>query len=207
MAMHADWIITPTDLMDAPKSARPAADSHRAPEYPPRNRVDAATGRAVPMGERLVEQGLLTPTQVQDVLAVQQRTGRPFGDLCERMFGLSTDIIEAVWMDQYREISNEADRDEPIGRPSVEALQLVSARQAWQFRVVPLSLRAETIRMATTASHLAQASRFCTAVLERPAVFRIVSSDELAVLLQAHFPMGLTVRHIRIGIVPGRRAA
>ncbi len=199
--MHADWSIKPA--LTSPALAHAATPGAT---FRPHNRVDGTTGRVQPMGERLVDLGLLTPSQVHEVLRAQKRSGRPFGDLCERLFGISADIIEAVWMDQYREVSGEADRDEPIGRPRAEALALISPRQAWQFRLVPLSLHGESIRVATTAPSLAQASRFCTAVLERPSILRVVASEVLAELLEAHYPMGLGVAHVRGGLQPGLAA-
>ena len=44
--------------------------------------------RGIRLGEILVENGLLTPQQVNQVLKQQKRGGRPFGVLAERMFGL-----------------------------------------------------------------------------------------------------------------------
>ncbi len=199
--MHADWSISP-DLTRVAATPDHAAGAN----FRPMHRVDGNTGRGQPMGERLVDLGLLTPEQVRAVLRAQQRSGRPFGDLCERLFGISADIIEAVWMDQYREVSGQADRDEPLGRPRADALALVSPRQAWQFRVVPLSLHGESVRVATTAPHLAQASRFCTAVLERPSMLRVVTSEVLAELLEAHYPMGLGVAQVRGGLQAGLAA-
>lgn len=152
------------------------------------------------MGERLVAMGVLTQTQVEQVLDAQRRSHRPFGDLCERMFGISTDIIEAVWCDQYRSLSTAADDGQPIGEPTPAALHLITARQAWQFRVVPLDIRGELVRYATTLHHMAHASRFSLGVLGRPATFSLVEPHALAALLTHHYPLGMDVRHVRLGI-------
>lgn len=156
--------------------------------------------RGTRMGERLVAAGILTETQVERVLEAQRRSNRPFGDLCERLYGVSAELIEAVWCDQYRELSAHADAGEPVGDPEPHALALVSARQAWQFRLVPLSLRGELLRAVTTTHHLAAATRFVAAVLGRPSQFRIVESQVLAPLLQRHYPLGMDLRHVRLGV-------
>ena len=49
------------------------------------------------LGTILVDKGILTDDQVKAVLNVQQRTGRPFGLICEQMYGIAPKTIEAAW--------------------------------------------------------------------------------------------------------------
>ncbi len=148
------------------------------------------------IGELLVAQGLLTQEEVDAVLQRQRVVGRPFGLLCEEMFGIDPDFVEGAWVDQYRALSAEFDAD--FTRPHRHALALVSARQAWQFRMVPLRFDRGTLVAATTPGHLARAIRFTTSVLGIPALFVIVDSGELAQALEVHFPLdGMDVQHVR----------
>ena len=48
------------------------------------------------LGTILVDKGILTDDQVKAVLNVQQRTGRPFGLICEQMYDIAPKTIEAA---------------------------------------------------------------------------------------------------------------
>ena len=59
----------------------------------------------VRIGTILVEQGVLTPDQVKAVLTVQERTGRPFGLICEQKYGIDPAQVEAAWASQANNFS------------------------------------------------------------------------------------------------------
>lgn len=148
------------------------------------------------LGELLVAQGILRQTEVDAVLERQEKVGRPFGVLCEEMFGIDPELIEGAWVDQYRALSVSFDADFAATNPV--ALALVSARQAWQFRIFPLRMEHGALIAATTPGHLARASRFCSGVLGIPALFVVVDTHELAAALEVHFPIdGLDVQTVR----------
>jgi hypothetical protein len=50
----------------------------------------------IQIGQLLVEQGVLTPKQVRHILEVQKVSHRPFGDLAERIYGVSAEAIDAL---------------------------------------------------------------------------------------------------------------
>ena len=54
-------------------------------------------GRALLLGEVLVEQGLLTKSDVGSILEQQRITGRPFGEIAETLCHISTEAIEEAW--------------------------------------------------------------------------------------------------------------
>lgn len=139
------------------------------------------------LGELLVAQGLLRQSEVDAILVRQAHSSRPFGVLCEEMFGLDPDIVEGAWVDQYRALSASFDADFAQVHPA--ALALVSARQAWQFRFFPLRLENGTLVAATTPGHLARAARFASGVLGIPALFVVVDTHELASALETHYPI------------------
>ncbi len=148
------------------------------------------------LGELLVAQGLLREHEVDEVLARQAQIGRPFGVLCEEMFGIDPEFIEGAWVDQYRALAASFDADFACASPA--ALALISARQAWQFRIFPLRIEHGTLTAATTPGHLARASRFASGVLGIPALFVIVDTHELAEALQTHYPIdGMGVQIVR----------
>ncbi|MSR44870.1 MAG: hypothetical protein EXS15_05885 [Phycisphaerales bacterium] len=148
------------------------------------------------LGELLVAQGLLRQSEVDAVLSRQNEIGRPFGVLCEEMFGIDPVLIEAAWVDQYRALSAAFDADFACADPA--AIALVMARQAWQFRIFPLRIEHGTLIAATTPGHLARASRFATRVIGMAALFVVVDAHELASALETHYPIdGMTVQTVR----------
>ncbi len=148
------------------------------------------------LGELLVAQGLLRQSEVDAVLARQAQVGRPFGALCEDMFGVDPELIEGAWVDQYRALSASFDADFTRVHPA--AIALISARQAWQFRIFPLRIEHGALVAATTPGHLARASRFCSSVLGLPALFVVVDTHELTDALDSHYPIdGMNVDTVR----------
>ena len=167
-----------------------------SPDRPSAAHSDARPPR---LGELLVAHGLLTARQVDAVLERQQSCDRPFGALCEEMFGVDPLLVEGAWVDQYRALSASFDAD--FARVSPAALALVNRRQAWQFRIVPLRLENGTLVLATTPANLARGARFASSVLGMPALFVVVDANELADALRTHYPIdGLGLDTVRRGI-------
>lgn len=143
--------------------------------------------RHLRLGEVLVEQGLLNESDVQAILDTQQQSAKPFGEIAESMFNISADAIEEAWACQYAH--NAPTIDPVICIPSVEACALVTARQAWQFRCLPMNLEDKTLVIATTKRHLRRALRFATRVLGRPAYFVMTTEERLCAALSVHYPL------------------
>ncbi len=143
------------------------------------------------LGQILVEGGVLTTRQVRDVLAVQESTGEPFGVLAERMFGVHPERIEEAWACQYAQMTRTVDPQ--IESFDARATELVTRRQAWQFRILPMRFEGRELLVATTQRHLRRALRFATNVIGIPVFF--VMSDPLALgrALCARYPLpGMT---------------
>ncbi|MBX3373523.1 MAG: hypothetical protein KF817_06800 [Phycisphaeraceae bacterium] len=143
------------------------------------------------LGQLLVEAGVLSASQVARILEAQAHAGEPFGLLAERLFGVDPVVVENAWADQYVRLSRCVDpRTERI---DPDALAMVTPRQAWQFRVLPIRFEPCELMLATTREHLRRALRFAVNVLGVPAF--VVLSDPLALgeALCRHMPMpGLT---------------
>lgn len=139
------------------------------------------------IGELLVAQGVLDETQVAQVLEIQRNVPEPFGAICERLFGISPRTIEGVWSEQYARLSRVWSRSDLEFDPNVA--DLVSPRQAWQFRVVPIRFDDGALMLATTKRHLARALRFATNVIRYPAMFVVLDADDLAAELSSRYPI------------------
>ncbi len=150
------------------------------------------------IGELLVAQGVLSEEQVAEVLAIQQQIPEPFGSICERVLGISPEVIEGAWCEQYARISRGWSRAELEFDPMVA--DLVTPRQAWQFKVVPVCFDDGALLLATTVKHLPRALRFATKVIEYPAMFALLEAADLAAELETRYPLaGLDARVVEAG--------
>ena len=147
---------------------------------------------AVQLGQVLVEKGVLTPDQVNEILQKQKRTRRPFGALAEEMFDVAPEAVEQAWASQYAEIAEHIDPSkEKIDR---SVLGLIDRRQAWQFRMMPMRQDGGEIRIVTTPDHLLRAMRFALRHFGQACYFVLTGPDQLAKALGEHFPLpGMSV--------------
>lgn len=145
-------------------------------------------GRTLLLGEVLIEQGLLSESDVCSILEQQASTGRPFGEIAEKHCNISTEAIEEAWAYQYA--YNAPTIDPVTFIPRSDAKALVSSRQAWQFRCLPMNLEGNTLVLATTPRYLQRALKFATRVLDRPSYFMMTTEARLAAALSDHYPLG-----------------
>jgi len=141
----------------------------------------------VRIGELLVEQGVLTEKQVRHILRVQEASHRPFGDLAERMYGVSPRAIEDAWVRQYLRLAGTVDLREQLIEES--CLRLLNRRQAWQFHVLPLHRTDSALNLATDAEHLVRAVNFSSRRLREPVCFLIARRRQLREFLMKHYPV------------------
>ncbi len=139
------------------------------------------------IGEILIEQGLLTPREVDEILLEQEANKKPFGVIAEWMCGISVEAIEEAWATQYTQ--NAPEIDPSVYKPRQDAMQMMTARQAWQFRCIPMSIEGNTLVLATTKQHIHRALKFATRVLSCPAYFVLTTDSKLAEALNEHYPM------------------
>ena len=64
----------------------------------------------VRIGEVMVNHGLLTQDQVNSIIEHQKQRPRPFGELAEVLFHVSSEDVEAAWVEQYSLITEHVDR-------------------------------------------------------------------------------------------------
>jgi len=150
---------------------------------------------AIRLGELLIEQGVLSREQVGKILEAQQDSGEPFGCLAERLMGVDPAAIENAWAWQYSRLSRLIDpRAESFDE---RALQMVTRRQAWQFRVLPIRFDPHELMIATTQLHLRRALRFATNVIGVPVYMVLAEPQTLGEALCRHYPLpGMTPRSV-----------
>ncbi len=148
------------------------------------------------LGEILVQQNVLSDQQLEAILAEQERGGGPFGLLAEQLFGVDPETIENAWAEQYTRIARTVD---PAGEAFEQpAIDLVSRRQAWQFRVLPIRFEDGVLMIATMPDALRRALRFATRVIDVPCYFVMAEPDQLGLALCKHYPLpGLTPLCVR----------
>jgi hypothetical protein len=139
------------------------------------------------IGELLVEQGVLSPKQVQHILEIQQVSHRPFGDLAERLYGVSPEAVEDAWVNQYLRLAGVIDLEEQ--EIDVACLRIINRRQAWQFHVLPTQRTSQNLQVATDAEHLVRAVNFAARKIGEPVCFLIAERQQLRDFLMKHYPV------------------
>lgn len=143
--------------------------------------------RTVHLGDLLVRQGVLTERQRDEVLEAQRSRGGPFGAIAEQMFGVSPQAVEKAWAEQYAHLAPHVD---PRGFPvQSRALDTITRRQAWQFRLLPLEWRGEELIACTTQDALPRALRFAGWRIGHMCRFVLADPMALGEALEAHYPM------------------
>ena len=140
----------------------------------------------IQIGQLLVEQGALTQAQVDHILKVQKVSQRPFGDLAERLYGISPKAVEDAWVEQYLRTVGVVDLDEV--KPDTDCLRLLNRRQAWQFHLLPIH-RDPELNMATTADGLVRSVNFATRSIDEPVHILVAERQQLREFLMRHYPV------------------
>jgi hypothetical protein len=148
------------------------------------------------LGDLLVKHNVLTSQQRDLVLDAQKTRGGPFGVIAEEMFGVSPNAVERAWAEQYASFAPTIDpRTYPV---QSRALEVVNRRQAWQFKLLPLELRADRygnpmMLACTTQEHLVRALRFTGWKVGHQCQFVLAQPLALGEAMCDHYPMaGMT---------------
>ena len=128
----------------------------------------------------------LTSQQVSQILAVQEQKDRPFGELAEAMFGLTTQAIEAAWVDQYLTYDTKVDLHAEQIDSSV--LGVLSRRQAWQLQLLPLRREDGRLLVATSEQRLVRSVTYVWRRLAEPVLLLIAPTSQLEACLHQYYP-------------------
>jgi len=142
---------------------------------------------ALRLGEILVQRGVLTREQRDELLERQSITGRPLGVLAETIHGVCPSDIEQAWAEQFAALADHVDPVRAAVPPEVR--KLIDRRQAWQFKVLPLDRRGGELVVCTSRRHLARALRFAGWRLGESCTFVIADPDRLGHALMRFYPM------------------
>lgn len=145
----------------------------------------------VRIGELLVSAGVIDEAQRRVIVDEQLRTGQPFGLICERLYDIDPADVEDAWARQYASITRAVD---PTAETFDEGvLAMVTRRQAWQFRVLPIRYDGDELMVATTERGLRRALCFATRVITRPTFLVVAHPLALGEALCRHYPLpGMT---------------
>jgi len=141
----------------------------------------------LPLGEILIEQGVLTRVQVEHLLRVQKTCHRPIGDLAERLYGVSPTAIEDAWVQQYLHTIGTVDLADVA--VEVDCLRQINRRQAWQFHLLPTNRESGELNIATDADNLVRAVNFSARKLDEPVLFIVAEREQLREFLKQHYPV------------------
>lgn len=141
--------------------------------------------RKARIGDILKRNNRLTSQQVSQILAVQEKDDRPFGELAESMFGLATQAIEEAWVEQYRTYGTRVDLQVEQIDPSV--LGVLSRRQAWQLQLLPLRREDGHLLIATSEQRLVRSVNYVWRRLGEPVLLLIASASQLEACLHEHY--------------------
>ncbi len=167
--------------------------------FPRASRSRGEVGMVLRIGDLLVRQGVLTEQQVQDILTEQPRGGAAVWRTCRaavRRFapgmwnGHGRSSIRRSWVSTART------------RPSSRAMDAsITARQAWQFRVLPVRYSGDELTVCTTKDHLARALRFVGWKIQSPCHFASGGAGRTGSgRLMKHFPLA----GASVGMVTGK---
>jgi len=152
----------------------------------------------VHLGDLLVKHGVLTPVQRDEVLTAQKARGGPFGAIAEEMYGVSPAAVERAWAEQYAAMS--APVDPRLYSINPRALEVITRRQAWQFRMIPLEFNGDEVLACTTQDHLVRALKFAGWRLGHACQFVLTDAASLGEALARHYPMaGMTPEMVNSG--------
>jgi hypothetical protein len=150
----------------------------------------------------LVKHGVLTSAQRDEVLIAQKSRGGPFGALAEAMFGVSPAAVERAWAEQYAAFAQHIDpRSYDI---NLRAIEIISRRQAWQFKMLPLDLAGDEVVACTTQECLVRALKFAGWRLGHACQFVLSEPAHLGEAMLKHYPMaGMTPDMVASMVMPG----
>lgn len=141
----------------------------------------------IQIGQLLVQQGVLTEKQVQHIVQVQRVSHRPFGDLAERLYGVSPEAIEDAWVTQYVRAAGMANLSQVP--TDADCLRVINRRQAWQFHLLPMFRDSQNLTVATDEEHLIRAVNFSSRRLDEPVYFLVAERKQLRDFLMKHYPV------------------
>ncbi|MEO0474700.1 MAG: hypothetical protein AAF085_01845 [Planctomycetota bacterium] len=129
------------------------------------------------IGHILVEQGVLTPSQVDRALQVQAEREAPLGRIAEQLFDIErATVIEALAEQVVMRAPDAALANEQFDQ---QCLGMLSAQQAWDNLILPIRWEDGELLCATTVETLPGAIELLQQKLDCPFHFAIAEMRPL----------------------------
>ncbi|MEM1356323.1 MAG: hypothetical protein AAGC44_16135 [Planctomycetota bacterium] len=130
------------------------------------------------IGQILVQQGVLTTEQVEQVVLRQTEREQPFGRIAQELFGISEACVLSALAEQVALRSPDASLATETFDPQV--LRLISAKDAWDRLILPIRWDDDgELLVATTEETLPAAIELLSARLDVPFHFAIAEMRPL----------------------------
>lgn len=140
---------------------------------------------SIRMGELLKARGLLDDSQIEQILSRQQESGHPFGAVAAEMFGVQEAELWRAWAMQMIECCPKVHPGQLKVDPI--AVDFVTSREAWAYRMLPFELNDEELMICTTKERLPNAMAFAQIKATVPVVFFLCEKDELEVAICRYY--------------------
>ena len=129
------------------------------------------------IGHILVEQGVLTPSQVERALQVQAEREAPLGRIAEQLFDIErVTVIEALAEQVVMRAPDAALANEQFDQ---QCLAMLTAQQAWDNLILPIRWEGGELLCATTVETLPGAIELLQQKLDCPFHFAIAEMRPL----------------------------
>ena len=139
------------------------------------------------LGDILVNEGILSAVQRDEILEEQRLGGRPFGELAEWMFGVNPADVERAWAAQVADLAEHIDPRRCEIDPY--ALRQIGRRQAWQFAVLPVRFEGEELVLCTTQEWLPRAAKFAGWKVGAICRFVLSGALEFGEAMERYYPL------------------
>lgn len=129
------------------------------------------------IGQILIQQGVLTPDQVDQALDAQAGTETPLGRIAQDLFGVSEISVVMALAEQVGMRSPQASLATEHYDP--QCLRMISAKEAWDRLILPIRWEDGELLVATTVETLPAAIELLQAKLDCPFHFAIAEMRPL----------------------------
>lgn len=134
------------------------------------------------IGELLKQRGLLDDRQIEEILRRQTVTGQPFGAVAAELFGVQEAELWRAWAQQMIDCCPKVDTE--LLRVDPKALRFVTSREAWAYRLLPVTWTENEIELVTTPERLPNVMAFAQIKSPVPAVFSLADREDLEALIR-----------------------
>lgn len=139
----------------------------------------------IQMGQILKARGLLDDGQIKQILDRQQQCGHPFGAVAAEMFNVQEAELWRAWALQMIDCCPKVHANQLT--VSAKALDFVTPREAWAYRILPFEMNEDELLICTTAERLPNATAFAQIKSPVLVVFFVCETRELETAIGRYY--------------------